>query len=187
MVVGPPCAHGMRWSRSQLRAGIRQPGKIQVRWRASTTRRMEVVGRRWVVPTWIGIPDSGCLTTYRHSASCWWAATWRAISATTGPYPESSPECCVNPARVSRSTWRSTTPWSLPVPVTVLPLSRSRNTSARNWSTVLVSPVVWRLRAMRLMRRVAAATRSGGSSRPNRLAVPSAVAWGTTRRRSIAA
>ena len=59
MWVGPPWEWGVRWSRSQSVAGLRHPGKVQVRSRVSTWRRCAAVGRRLVVPLATIWPVSG--------------------------------------------------------------------------------------------------------------------------------
>jgi hypothetical protein len=51
-VVGPPSTTATRWSMSQSIAGIRQPRNTQVGCWACTSRFIEEVGRRLVVPTW---------------------------------------------------------------------------------------------------------------------------------------
>src|SRR5262245_45978699 len=72
-------------------------------------------------------------TRNRHCASGWSAATWRAMSARTGPQPASSPGASDQPIRLASGTVSSTAPL-LGGAATAVPSSRSSSVSTRNWS-----------------------------------------------------
>ena len=132
-------AHGMRWSMSDSAAGIRHPGWMQQGFRVSTSRRCWAVGLLRVVPAARGRPVSASSTTQRHSPSRCLSATWRAMSATTGPYPASSPGGLASFVSDSRLVCMTLVPRP-PLAVTPVPSRRSSSTSARSWSIVRVSP-----------------------------------------------
>ena len=120
--------------RSRRRASDSR-GRCRCGWRASTWRRWAVVGRRRVVPLSMTWPVSGWVRVHRHSAPGWFSATWRAMSAMTGPYPASSPGSSASRARVVRSTWMSTVPRRPPRGMVVCRLGglRRRRLGSGRW------------------------------------------------------